>query len=109
MAAWERARREHIHKLEQAVSEMDRLTKEKKRQRAKEPQVSLTDPDAHFMRTADGGLAPAYNVRFCTDTKHGLIVDVETVGDPQEARQMSPAMERWSALSQLVVSSRRKP
>jgi hypothetical protein len=44
------------------------------------------------MRTAEGGLA--YNVQFCTDTKHGLIVDVETVGDPQGAAQMSPAMER---------------
>jgi transposase len=93
-AARARARREQVQKLEQALREMERLTQEKKNQRAKEPQVSFTDPDAHFMRTAEGGLAPAYNVQFCTDTKHGLIVDVETVGDPQDAAQMSPAMER---------------
>ena len=93
-AAGERARREHVQKLEQALSEMEKLTQEKKYHRAKEPQVSLTDPDAHFMRTGDGGLAPAYNVQLCTDTKRGLIVDVETVGDPQDAGQMTPAMER---------------
>jgi hypothetical protein len=54
----------------------------------------MSDPEARFMRTGDGGLALAYNVQLAADEEHGFIVDVETVDDPQDASQLPSAMER---------------
>lgn len=114
-AARERARREQAERLEDALAEVQKLraaqkparqtakeqAKEsapgKKKEKQKEPQVSTTDPQVRFMKTSDNGLAPSVNVQVTADAAHGLIVDVEVVNDPQDARQLIPAMERVAA------------
>ena len=110
-AARERARREQAERLEQALAEVQKLqaaskapkppekehTAGKKKQKHKQPQVSITDPQARFMRTSDNGLAPSMNVQVTADAAHGLIVDVEVVNDPQDSQQLIPAMERIAA------------
>ncbi|HEX7360991.1 MAG TPA: transposase [Bryobacteraceae bacterium] len=96
-AARERARCERIEKLEQALAEIENLRQNKKHERHKEPQVSVSDPEARFMWTSDAGVAPSYNVQLVTDSAHGLIADVEVVDDPQDAQQLAPAMDRLQA------------
>ena len=58
-AARRRAARDEQQRLEEALAEIQLLRAEKKHDKAKEPQASTTDPQARFMRTPDGGLAPA--------------------------------------------------
>ena len=93
-AARERAAREQEQRLEEALEEIERLRASKTRDKRKEPQASSTDPDASFMWTHDGGVAPAYNVQITADAAHGLIADVEVVNDPQDGQQIAPAMDR---------------
>jgi len=93
-AARERAASEQQTRLEAALQEIKTLRAERKYETEKQPQVSMSDPQARFMRTSDGGTAPAYNVQVVADAAQGLIVDVEVVQDPQDAQQLAPAMER---------------
>ena len=93
-AARRRAARDEEQRLEEALAEIQRLQAEKKHDKKKEPQASVTDPDAHFMRTPDGGLAPSYNVQVTADAERGLIADIEVIRDPQDAQQLGPAVER---------------
>lgn len=114
-AARERARREQAERLEQALAEVRKLRAARKQTKAaaqeagtakapgtkkgkqKEPRVSISDPRARFMKTSDNGVAPAMNVEVTADAEHDLIVDVEVVNDPQDARQLIPAMDRIAA------------
>ena len=89
-----RAARERVERLEDALAEVTRLQAEKKNERTKEAQASVTDPDAQFMRTSDHGLAPSYNVQLVTDARHKLIVDVEVSKQPSDAYHLLPALER---------------
>ena len=93
-AARRRAVRDTEQRLAEALEEIQRLQSEKKDDKKKEPQASITDADAHFMRTADGGVAPAYNVQVTADAEKGLIADIEVITDPQDAQQLPPAIKR---------------
>ena len=81
-AAAARAARERRERIEQAQRELAQLLEQRaqwtpaERKRSREPRVSPTDPDARQLRMADGGIRPAYNVQFATDTAHGVIVGV---------------------------------
>jgi len=46
------------------------------------------------MRNGEGGTVPSYNVQTVTDTKHGLVVNVEATTDAIDYRQLRPALER---------------
>jgi len=93
-AARRRAAHDAAQRLEEALAEIQRLQAEKKHDKKKEPQASATDPNARFMRTSDGGVAPSYNVQVSADAAHGLIADVEVINDPQDAQQLGPATDR---------------
>lgn len=93
-AAKQRAQRERQERLRQALEEVERLQREKKWEKDKPCQASITDADAQFMRTGDHGLAPCYNVQLSTDAAHGLIVGVAVSKNPSDAAQLSPALER---------------
>jgi len=93
-AAKKRAQRERQEQLQQALEEVQRLQKQKKWEKNKPCQASVTDADAQFMRTGDHGLAPCYNVQLTTDAVHGLIVGVGVRKDPSDAAHLMPAMER---------------
>jgi len=93
-AARKRAARERVEKLEEALVEIERLQAEKKWEKEKPSHASTTDPDAHFMRTSDHGLAPSYNVQLGTDREHKLIVDVEVSKRPSDSHHLLPALDR---------------
>jgi len=92
-AARKRAARERVAKLESAVTEIQRLEANKKQDKQKPCQASITDPDAQFMRTGDQGLAPCFNVQLVTDSKHTLLVGVRVSNSPSDAAHLEPAVE----------------
>jgi hypothetical protein len=94
-AARRRAARQRVSHLEAAIREVERLQKEKKHDRKEfVARASSTDAEAHVMRNGEGGTVPSYNVQTLTDTKHGLVVNVEATTDAIDYRQMKPALER---------------
>jgi transposase len=98
-AARERAVRERLERVEQALQEQKRLAERPQFRLGKdaEPRASLTDPQAHTMKMPDGGFRPAYNAQLATDTASGIIVvvDVITVGsDSGQLRPMTQQIEQ---------------
>src|SRR5207245_1063540 len=61
-------------KLRSALQALSIIEQAKKQNETKPAQVSISDPDARFMRQGDGAIAPSYNVQFTTDTAQGLVV-----------------------------------
>lgn len=97
-AAQKRARQERVEKLRRAQQEVERLQKEKKRDRGDYvARASATDPEAHLMRPSEGGAVPAYNVQVTTDTAHGLVVGIAVTTDAIDYRQLEPALDRVCA------------
>jgi transposase len=93
--AQQRARREKQERLEQALQELDQVRKQKPGQKEKqEARASGTDAEARNMKQAQGGFAPSYNTEISSDTRHGIIVDVEVTQAGNDYEQMLPAVER---------------
>lgn len=75
-AARYRVQREREAKLQSALQSLSTIEQAKKHSEAKPTHVSISDPDARFMRQGDGAIAPSYNVQFTTDAAQGLVVGV---------------------------------
>ena len=66
--ARERAARERVERLEQALEEMQKVqAAEGGRKSPAERRVSETDPEARFMKQSGGGYAPSHNLQISTD------------------------------------------
>ena len=92
--AQERAARERVGRLEQALDEMQKVQgTQSARQRRKEGRVSDTDPEARFMKQSDGGLAPSHNLQISTDAAHSLIVGVRVTQSANDEGQLPGALE----------------
>jgi hypothetical protein len=50
------------------------------------------------MRNGEGGTVPSYNVQLLTDTRHGIVVNVEASIDAIDYRQLGPAIERCETI-----------
>lgn len=96
-AVRKRAARERAERVREALEEAAELAANKKCEKKKGPSVSHTDPDAHFMKKNNHGLAPAYNVQLVTDSANGLIVDVAVSTLPSDSAHLTPALERVEA------------
>jgi transposase len=88
------AREQRERRLEKALEEVQKLRPAKPVSAEKMSKVSLTDPEARYMKQPDGGLAPSYNVQISTDAAHSLIVGVEVVNEAEDSAQLLPAFER---------------
>jgi len=73
-AARDRLQREREAKLRSALQALSIIEQAKKQNETKPAHVSISDPDARFMRQGDGVIAPSYNIQFTTDTAQGLVV-----------------------------------
>jgi len=93
-AARQRAAREKVESLEQALEELKKVQaapearKEKSEQRA-----SATDPEARVMKQGDGGYALSHNVQISTDTAHSIIVGAAVTQEASDQQQLVPAVE----------------
>jgi transposase len=77
VAAEERAAREQLARVEEALATLPEVEATKQRTKSKgEARVSTTDPQARVMKMGDGGYRPAYNVQFATDVDSRVIVGV---------------------------------
>ena len=108
-SARRRAVRQRASRLEAAWREVERLQQEKRHDRKEfVARASTTDPEAHVMRNGEGGTVPSYNVQVVTDTKHGLVVNVEATTDAIDYRQLDAALElcetKVGALPQQVIA-----
>jgi hypothetical protein len=94
-AAGQRAQRERVQRLEQAVSELEKIRETKAGSEAKEQaRVSQTDPETRIMKQGDGGYAPSYNAQLSTDAAHGIIVGVGVSQSASDYGELLPAVER---------------
>jgi len=89
-----RAREQQQQRLEKALQELQKLRQHKPSSAKKENKVSVTDPQARFMKQSDGGLAPSYNVQISTDAAQGMVVAVEVTTAASDSAQLLPALER---------------
>ena len=93
--ARERARQEKQEQLQRALQELQKLKEQKGAGAAGEQnKVSVSDPEARFMKQSDGGLAPSYNVQISSDAAYGIIVGVEVTQQANDSAQLLPAVER---------------
>lgn len=93
-AARQRARKDQQQRLEKALEEVQKLGQQKPSSGNKAHKVSVSDPEARFMKQSDGGLAPSYNVQISADATQGIIVGVEVTLEASDSAQLLPALER---------------
>jgi len=93
-AARRRAARERSERIARARKEFEKVEKTKRPDKKDNARASTTDPQARFMKMPDGGMRPAVNVQFATDTAGGIITgaDVGNVGG--DMGQMAPMIEQ---------------
>lgn len=97
VAAEERAAREQLARVEEALATLPEVEAVKAKQRPKaksEARVSTTDPQARVMQMADGGFRPAYNVEFATDVDSRVIVGVGVTNIGNDHGQLVPMLDQ---------------
>lgn len=93
-AARQRAAREKVARLEQALEELKKVQAAPKGRKEKsERRASRTDPEARIMKQGDGGHAPSHNVQISTDTADSIIVGASVTQDANDLGQLVPAVE----------------
>ena len=103
------AKTEHIHKQIDALMHQMKEVKviEEMMKRARDKQISLTDPDSRAMSTnARSSGTVGYNVQTAVDTKHHLIVahDVSmAMGDRKQLTRMSLKAREATGIENLEV------
>jgi transposase len=90
------AARERAKRIEQALEEVEKLSryKDEKSNKNKEPKVSTTDPEARMMRHSHGGILPSYNVQMSVDSEAKMIAAVGVTNAVNDSEQLLPAMKR---------------
>jgi len=92
--ARERAAREKVERMEQALEEMRKVQAAPNARRAPaEQRVSETDPEARIMKQSGGGCAPSHNLQISTDAAHSLIVGVGVTQSANDEGQLLPALD----------------
>ncbi len=93
-AARQRAGREKVERLEQALEELQKVQAAPEgRQEKSERRASETDPEARVMKQGDGGFAVSHNVQLSTDTAHAIIVGAGITQEATDLQQLVPAVE----------------
>ena len=101
-AAQERAAREVKERAARARAALDRLEAERearKKTHAKdeakksEPKASTSDPDARYMRFADGAVRPGYNAQIAATAGDGVIVSIEMTDRRNDAGLATPMVD----------------
>jgi transposase len=103
VAARERAARERLDRVHQALEALEEVKKVKARARdnhrdkPSKPRASTTDSAAHVMKMPDGGFRPAYNVQLVTDTDSRAIVELDVTTEGTDKTQSEPLREQVQA------------
>jgi transposase len=97
-AARERAAREQEERARRALARLPELEARRAkpgyiRRKMAEPEASTTDPEATFISFPDGGVRPAYNVQFATDTASQVVVGLDATGELDNT-QLGPMVDQ---------------
>jgi transposase len=96
-AAAERAARERLERVEEALRQHEKLSQqreERKKGDGETTRVSTTDPDARKMKMANGGYDPAFNVQFATDGDARMIVGVDVTNGGTDGGELPPMLDQ---------------
>ena len=93
-AARERAARERVERVEQALGRLPELEAKKKPTDRDKTRCSTTDPQATVMKMADGGFRPAYNVEMAAAVGSLAIVAVEVTTSGSDCGQITPLVDQ---------------
>jgi transposase len=93
-SARERALRERQERLARAHKAAAEVEAKKPAGEKDKARASTTDPDARFMKMADGGIRPAVNVQFATDTESQIITGVDVTQCGSDMGQMGPMIQQ---------------
>ena len=66
----------------------------KKAAEKEEVRVSMSEPDARIMKTAEKTFVPAYNAQLTTAADHGIIIQAEVTQQGSDYQQLIPALEQ---------------
>ena len=89
-----RAAAEQQQRVAQALAHLPEVAAKKKPADRAEARASTTDAEAHFMKMADGGCRPAYNVQYATATDSQVIVGVDVHTTGSDLGQLLPMVEQ---------------
>lgn len=94
-AAQQRAARERLERVEQALEELSKVEEAKAKQKPKASKdrparSSTTDPEARMMKMPGGGYGPGYNVQLATDTASRAIVGVDVTNAGSDVHESEP-------------------
>jgi transposase len=99
-AARKRAARERLERLNRAKEECQQLAESREKRKkgdGETARASMTDPEAHKMKMADGGYRPAYNVQFATTLDTLVIIGVDVINSGSDGGQMEPMVQQIEA------------
>ncbi len=99
-AAAERAARERNERIDEALRQHEKLSKQREKRKkgdGQQTRVSTTDPDARKMKMANGGYNPAYNVQFATDAESRVIVGVDVTNAGTDGGELATMHEKVSS------------
>lgn len=96
-AAAERAARERLERLDEALQQHDKLRQQREARKkgdGETTRTSTTDPDARKMKMANGGYDPAFNVQFMTDGDARVIVGVDVTNAGTDGGELPPMLDK---------------
>ena len=94
-AARRRTKDDQERRIESALQLLTTMEESARGNRSRSAHVSITDPDARFMRHGDSAISPSYNVQLTTDAAQGLVVGVAVSQASNDAKELAPAMDRF--------------
>src|SRR5260370_838349 len=92
-AARQRAAGERVDRLEQAMEQLQAMQAGKKEEEKADARVSLTEPEARWMKHGDNAMAPSYNVQISTDARQTVIVGMHLTQDSNDSGSLGKAMD----------------
>lgn len=93
-AAQKRAADEALSRAQTALKKLKKKQAQSKAADRDQMRVSESEPEAVKMKHADGGWGPSYNVQVTTEAKSRMIVAVGVSTDPDDHKELMPALER---------------
>jgi transposase len=93
-AAQQRAARERAERLERVAEELEKIRAAKEPAEREAARVSLTEPEARFMKHGDNAIAPSYNLQVSTDAKQKAIVGIHLSQCSSDAQSLPAAVEQ---------------
>jgi transposase len=83
-----------VDKIDKALDEVEKIKKsESDEKEDKEISVSLTEPEARWMKNKKGKVEQSFNVQNTVDLKEGIILRTEVVQDQTDHYQLKPQIE----------------